>query len=72
MRRHLTRRSLLALVSGLLVVAALLVLAAPPGAIAAQDATPAVDSATPQLTAILVAATNAPLRVPASDGLEHL
>lgn len=43
------------------------------GPVAAQEATPAASPITAaQPAAILVAATNAPLRVPGSDGLDHL
>ena len=55
-----------------IVTAVLLVLAAAGFVrVSAQDATPAATRG-PRLTAILVSATNAPLRVPGSDGLEHL
>ena len=50
-----------------IVIAALLLLATAGFApVAAQDATPAAAPTTPEPTAILVSATNAPLRVPAA------
>src|SRR5262245_20312124 len=59
--------------AGLVALGILLAMAAAPVPVAGSQATPvASPAATTPTTAIVVAATNAPLRAPGSDGVDHL